>query len=167
MLTPKPLALEIEGVPEMRYTPLPGLDVADYVDKYADRLETSGAFDSLKYSAAQLSVGQADTIDLAGLAALGSAVAKLLTGGAEAGKLRALILDHFKTFKVEVLEGSEWLALDSEEAVNAHLQFEHMIEVVRTLAGGVLLPLGRRLLSSVAEAREKSPKPSPENPKES
>lgn len=159
----------IAATPVLRYHPLSGFGCADYVEEYAHMIESAGIFDALKYSAAELRLSR-DVIDLAGLAALGSAFTQALAkaaGVAEDGtptsakKVRALITDHCQRFKVQVKNDTgQWLDLADAETIDSHLDFGQMIDVVFALAGGVLRPLWSRLRSPAAAMRSESPKPS-------
>lgn len=158
LTTPQTLTLASGRV--VRYHPLPGLAVADYVEEHGDLLESSGAFDALKYSAAELSISN-DKIDLAGLAAIGSALVKALTSSTkDVKKLRALIVDHVARFKVHAQsDAAGWVALGPDN-INDHLDFTDMVQVVTALAGGVLRPLWNLLRSPAEAKRSESPKPS-------
>lgn len=155
-------------VPEIRYCPLSGFGCADYVEEYAHVIEAAGVFDALKYGAAELRIS-ATAIDLAGLAALGSAFTQALTKATgvavdgstkpNATKLRAFVLEHCKRFRVQIKdERGEWLNLDTIDLIDSHLDFGHMIDLVFALVGGVLRPLWSRLRSRAVETRNESPK---------
>lgn len=161
MLATTPQTLTLASGRVVRYHPLPGLAVADYVEEHAHLLETSGAFDSLKYSAAEMRFGEGK-LDLAGLAAIGSALAVALTKSVQGAKqLRTLILDHVQRFKLHgQTDAGAWVELTAEN-IDAHLDFTDMVQVVTALAGGVLRPLWNLLRSPDEVKRSESPKPSP------
>jgi len=148
---------------ELRYRPLPGLDVADYFEEHAAHFEQAGVFDDLLINGRGVSLGKA--LDLETVAVVGSAVAKLLSGGGK--KLREHVIEHCARFNVEAKTGGEWLALSSDDAINEHLLFPQMVELVGTLAGGVLGPLFDRLKSVGEARRQKSATPSQTPSKES
>lgn len=159
---------ELAELPTLRYHPLSGFGCADYVEEYAYLIETAGVFDNLKYSAAELRISR-DSIDLAGLAALGSAFTQALARAAGVGdgtnkgsakKVQALVVDHCQKFKVQVHHDGGWLDLATPETIDAHLDFGQMLDVVFALAGGVLRPLWSRLRSPVVAMRSESQKPS-------
>lgn len=159
MLLTSPQPLKIEDSPPLRYHPLSGFGCADYVEEYAGLLQSAGIFDSLKYSAAELRLTR-DQIDLAGFAALASAFASALVESKDRKALRKLIIEHCQRFRVQVQVGSEWIDLNSEETIGAHLDFGQMVDVVLALAGGVLRPLWSRLLSAGEATPNESQPPS-------
>jgi hypothetical protein len=161
LTAPAPESLAIAGV-TLRYRPLSGFGCADYIEEHAHLLEASGAFDSLKYGAAELRFSK-ESVDLSGLAALGSAFATLLTKSVKdsgAKTLRTLITDHCSRFAVQVNVDGTWVNLDNAEIIDARLDFGQMLDVLAALSGGVLRPLWNRLRSSAEEQRRKSAEPS-------
>lgn len=158
--------LDIEGV-TLRHRPLPALACADYLERHVHLLESSGAFDTLMYSASELRVGEG-TIDLSGLSALGKAFSSVLTKSvADAKTLSKLIVSHCAEFNVEIEHEGVWTKLDSEDAINSYLDFDQAVAIVIALSGGVLRPLWNRLRSSAAAKRSESAKPSTETSPES
>ena len=158
----EPVPLDLGNAPTLRYHPLSGFGAADYVEHYFATLESTGAFDALKYSTAELSL-TADKLDLAGLASLGSAAAAWLGRAVgETKNLRALIVDHCTRFKVQVYDETtgQWVDLNTVDIIDEHLDFGQMLDTVRALAGGVLRPLWSRLRSSVVAKRNESRPPS-------
>lgn len=151
-------------LPEIQYHPLSGFGCADYLEDYAHLIESAGVFDSLKYSAAELRIGK-DVVDIAGLAAIGSAFTQALSkaagideGGKPNGKkLQALIVSHCIRFRVQANEGGKWIDLADADTIDAYLDFGQMLEVVFALAGGVLRPLWSRLRSPGGAIRSASP----------
>lgn len=158
--------LAIKDAPALRYRPLPAFGCADYLEKYAHLLEASGAFDKLQYGTAELRVNKG-SVDLAGLAALGSAFAQLLTKSVADGNaktIQSLIVDHCRMFAVEVQTDAsvdKWLVLDGAESLAASgLDLGQMLDIVFALGGGVLRPLWKRLRLSDEAKRSESLKPS-------
>jgi len=146
----------------LRYRPLPAFDAADYIEKHIGLLESSGAFDSLMYGAAELRI-DGNKIDLAGLAAIGKALSNVLTKSVgEAKQLRSLILSHCKDFNVEAEHAGAWVKLDSVDAIQTHLTLDQCVAVVYALGGEVLRPLFHRLRSFAEAKRSESAKPSTE-----
>ncbi len=169
-----PRRAEIERMlaetPQLRYCPLSGFGTADYLEHYVELLEASGTFDKLKFGMAELNLSR-DKFDLAGFAALGSAIATLISHTTKDAKtLRRLVVDHCARFRVELYDDaqSKWLPLylaagaegNAAELIDEHLDFGQMIDLVRSLGGGVLRPLWSRLRSSGEETPSESPKPS-------
>lgn len=153
--------LVIEGV-TLRYRPLPAFDAADYIEKHIGLLESSGAFESLMYGAAELRIDE-NKIDLAGLAAIGKALSTVLTKSiGEAKKLRTLIIEHCKDFNVEAEHNGTWVKLDSADVIQQHLTLDQCVAVVYALGGEVLRPLWHRLRSFAEAKRSESAKPSTE-----
>ena len=162
----------IAATPRLQYHPLSGFGSADYVEHYVELTQTSGVFDSLRYSAAELTLDK-EKLDLAGFAAIGDALATLLAKAASNGSktLRGLIIDHCQRFRVHVYDDviNAWVPLfvepgaagDATAAIDQHLDFGQMIDLIRALAGGVLRPLWSRLRSSGGETGPKSPPSSP------
>jgi hypothetical protein len=146
----------------LRYRPLPAFDGADYIEKHIGLLESSGAFESLMYGAASLRMDE-NTIDLAGLAAIGKAFSTVLTKSiGESKKLRALILSHCVDFNVEVEHEGAWVKLDTAAVIQSHLTLDQCVAVVYALGGGVLRPLWHRLRSFAGEKHSESATPSTE-----
>lgn len=151
MLQTKHKTLVIEGAPALRYQALPGLDVADYIQDHIERFSQTGVLDYLSISGSGIDMDSLQTMDLSAISVVAQAFARVLStdGGAKPQMLRAEIIDHCERFKVQIkIDGAdEWQALNVD-ALNEHLAFEQMAEIVKTLAGEVLLPLWRRLVSS-------------------
>lgn len=167
----KELVLPGEAPPRLRYSPLPCLDVGDYVEKYGGHLHQTGVFDYLSTSGSGLDLDDVRRMDLSALGVLGSAFFRSFSsdGGVKPIKPRDLIFEHCKLFKVQVYieTDDDWLALDSAEAINAHLDFGHAFDLVRALGGEALRPLWSRLVSSgearPSESATTSTEPSPES----
>lgn len=170
MLTTKYKPLVIEDAPEMRYRPLPGLDVADYIEDHIARFHQTGVLDYLSISGQGVNFEAVRSLDLSALGVVGEAVARVFStdGGATPRRLRDEILDHCTRFHVCVKdESGGWQPLDSPDVINDALTFEQMAEVVKKLAGELLAPLWNRLVSSVEARQSESATSSPESSTES
>lgn len=171
MLTPTPKLLVLRAFdgeappPKLRYTPLPGLAVADYVDDYASHLGQTGVFDYLSTAGSGVTAEDVKKFDLSALGVLGNAATRMLStdGGAKKKRLSEIIIDHFVRFRVQVRDAAsdDWITLDSAAMINAHLDAGMQTEVVKILGGEALRPLWSRLSSRGEERPNESPKPSP------
>ncbi|GAF71248.1 unnamed protein product [marine sediment metagenome] len=162
--------LTLVGGVELQYRPLPGLDVADYIEEHTGRASATGVFDDLAVSGRGITL---DKLDLETLAVLGSALAHLLTGGDEKKSLRTHVIEHCARFQVQAKDGDGWVDLFSDDAdaavdvINKHLEFADMSELVITIAMSVITPLLARLASVAAARQQKSAKLSAEPSTES
>ena len=166
-LTTKARPLVLPGADvKLRYSPLPALDVADYVTDYIDHLGQTGVFDFLSTQGHGLDVGDVQRLDLSAIGVVGSAFARLLSGdgGVERKRLSHVALDHAQRFKVQAwdAESEDWVSLASAENFNRFLGAEHLIDLVRVLGGEALRPLWNRLASPGEAKPSESAKPSDE-----
>ena len=163
--------LDLPGAGKLRYTPLPALSLADYVEDYVGQLWHSGVFDHLSTAGAGLNIADVRSLDLSAIGVIGAAVGKLLTGdgGAKPKRLSEIALDHARRFGVQVKDevADDWVDLGSVDAFNKHIPPDLLLDFVRALGGSALRPLLSRLFSSDGEKPDESPKPSPENTTES
>ncbi len=147
----KPLVLPGENPPKLRYSPLPALDVADYVNDYLDHLGQTGVFDYLSTSGHGLDIDDVKKLDLSALGVVGSAFSRLLSGdgGVERKRLSSIALDHAQRFKVQAwdADSEDWVSLADVDAFNRFLGAEHLIDLVRVLGGEAIRPLWNRLAS--------------------
>jgi hypothetical protein len=148
---PQPLVLPGESPPKLRYSPLPALDVADYVNDYIDHLGQTGVFDYLSTQGLGLDVDAVRRLDLSAIGIVGSAFSRLLSGdgGVERKRLSYVALDHAQRFKVQAwdAETEDWVAVSDAASFNRFFAAEHLIDLVRVLGGEALRPLWNRLAS--------------------
>lgn len=166
-----PLVLPGDDSPKLRYTPLPALAVADYVNDYLDHLGQTGVFDYLSMSGAGIDFDDVKRMDLSALGVVGSAFSRLLSGdgGVERKRLSDVALDHAERFKVQAwdAENEDWVSLAEAEAFNVYLGAEHTLDLIRMLGGEALRPLASRLFSPAEERPSGSAPPSTETSPES
>jgi hypothetical protein len=172
---PKPLVLSTlpdeDAPPKLRYSPLPGLAVADYMEDYVQHLGQTGVFDYLSTMGQGVDVDDVKRLDFAALGVLGNAATRMLStdGGAPKKRLTEMIMDHCRRFHVQAWDAAaeDWVDLDKPDSVNAWLSIGHHAELIKTLGGEALRPLWSRLSSRGEERPSESPKPSPEPSMES
>lgn len=172
--TPKPLILSATGdtlPPKLRYTPLPGLAVADYIEDYVQHLGQTGVFDYLSTMGQGVDVDDVKRFDFAAIGVVGNAATRMLStdGGAPRRRLTEMLIDHCQRFRVQAWDpaAEDWVTLDKPETINAWLAIEHHMDIVKTLGGEALRPLWSRLASRGGAKPSESPKPSPEPSPES
>ena len=153
--------------PRLRYTPLPGLAVDDYIDDYAQHLGQTGVFDYLSTNGSGVDVDDVRKLDLSALGVLGGAFTRMLStdGGVKKMRLAEMVVDHCKRFRVQAwdADAEDWISLDSREAIDAHLDVGDHLALVRALGGEALRPLWSRLSSRAEERPNGSAKPLPAN----
>ena len=178
MLSTKPKPLALSSAPgddapplKLRYLPLPGLAVADYLEDYVQRLGQTGVFDYLSTMGSGVDVNDVRRLDFAALGVLGNAATRMLStdGGAPKKRLTEMLIDHCQRFHVQAwdADAEDWVDLDKPDAINRWLAIGHHMELIKLLGGEAIRPLWSRLSSRAEERPSESPKPSPETSPES
>jgi len=167
----KTQALTMSSGETVTFRQLPVLEVADYVERYGERLHASGAFDTFSFRGGGMTLRDAD---FSTFGVVGQALVQLITARDEngakqgTGSLVGVFLDHCKLFGVVLSVDGQDVKLDSADAVNEYIEdMGFLVELTGRLAMTVFVPLFTRLTSLGAERRKKSATSSPESLPES